>query len=310
MNKYEQLIEYIINEEEGKARELFHEIVVERSRDIYEGLMDEEDMNEVVQQGNEVESLSDEVSDDEVGMHEDEDEFEVELDGGEGDLDPEMDMDSDMDMDGGEEGEFGAEEASDEDRIVDLEDAIDELRAEFDRLMSAEEEEGHDFGDMDDEGSEDEFGDEDDMDMDVDAEEEPKIESASVYGEGRRQSAGETMREYVEKVSNVERAEGGAVGSGGTKNTANTKSIVAGKNDMGGTSANIAKGGSESAPDGTSATKKPSNQYTKGQGNLKGAGSFENVPGAKTKGYTNKKPTVSKEEAGVEKKSLNLGRTK
>ena len=43
MNKYEQLIEFIINEQEDKARELFHQIVVEKSRDIYESLIDEED---------------------------------------------------------------------------------------------------------------------------------------------------------------------------------------------------------------------------------------------------------------------------
>ena len=34
MNKYEQLIEYIINEDEDKAKALFHDIVVEKSRDI------------------------------------------------------------------------------------------------------------------------------------------------------------------------------------------------------------------------------------------------------------------------------------
>jgi hypothetical protein len=34
--KYEQLIEYIINDDEAKARELFHQIVVEKSRDICE----------------------------------------------------------------------------------------------------------------------------------------------------------------------------------------------------------------------------------------------------------------------------------
>ena len=34
-NKYEQLVEFIINDETDKARELFHTIVVEKSRDIY-----------------------------------------------------------------------------------------------------------------------------------------------------------------------------------------------------------------------------------------------------------------------------------
>ena len=50
MNKYEQLIEYIINEQEDKARELFHTIVVEKSRDIYESLMDEDQVEETVDQ--------------------------------------------------------------------------------------------------------------------------------------------------------------------------------------------------------------------------------------------------------------------
>ena len=42
MNKFEKLIEYIINDEDDKARELFHNIVVEKSRDIYENIMAQE----------------------------------------------------------------------------------------------------------------------------------------------------------------------------------------------------------------------------------------------------------------------------
>ena len=42
MNRFEQLIEYVINDEEQKARELFHDIVVAKSREIYENLMQEE----------------------------------------------------------------------------------------------------------------------------------------------------------------------------------------------------------------------------------------------------------------------------
>ena len=40
-NKFESLLELLINEETDKAEQLFHEIVVEKSRDIYEGLADE-----------------------------------------------------------------------------------------------------------------------------------------------------------------------------------------------------------------------------------------------------------------------------
>jgi hypothetical protein len=65
MNKYEQLIEHIINDEEGKARALFHEIVVEKSRDIYESLMDEEYTEEGIG-GDQVGGLVDEITMDET----------------------------------------------------------------------------------------------------------------------------------------------------------------------------------------------------------------------------------------------------
>ena len=62
MNKYEQLIEAIISEDEAQAKELFHQIVVEKSRDIYESLMDEEATDEDA----DAEALADEVEADEV----------------------------------------------------------------------------------------------------------------------------------------------------------------------------------------------------------------------------------------------------
>ena len=65
MNKFEKLIEYIINDEDQKARELFHDIVVEKSRDIYESIMDEESMEENVA-GNQVEDMVDEISTEEA----------------------------------------------------------------------------------------------------------------------------------------------------------------------------------------------------------------------------------------------------
>ena len=77
MSKYEQLIEYIINEDEAKARELFHQIVVEKSREIYESLIDEQDLEEVG--GNHVDQMVDEITMDEEGMDEAE-EMEVDLD--------------------------------------------------------------------------------------------------------------------------------------------------------------------------------------------------------------------------------------
>jgi hypothetical protein len=249
MNKYEQLTEFIINEQEDKARELFHQIVVAKSRDIYENLMDESDFDEAVHgEENEVDSLSDEISADENGMSDDGEEVGMDdMDGEEGEMDDMGDMDGEMgDMEGGEE-EGGMEE-----RVMDLETALDDLKAEFEKLMSGEEEEAEhdDMFAADEEGEASEFG-----------SEEPETESF--------------MREYVEKVAKPSNTEGAD----------NKQSIVAKPNRMGGTSANIAKGGAEANP--TSATQ-PTNAYAKGKTQVPGAGSFENVPGAKTKGYTTK----------------------
>jgi len=47
-NKFEQLLELLINEEQDKAEALFHEIVVEKSRDIYENLADSETTTEAM----------------------------------------------------------------------------------------------------------------------------------------------------------------------------------------------------------------------------------------------------------------------
>ena len=147
MNKFEQLIEYVINNEDAKAEELFHEIVVEKSRGIYESLMD----SDFEMGGDEADELMNDISADEEGMHEDEDEMEPEMGAGE----------DDMDM-GGEE----AEEEDLEDRVVDLEDQLDALMAEFDELMGHEAEEGEMDMDMGgEEGEMDMGGEEDEMDM-------------------------------------------------------------------------------------------------------------------------------------------------
>ena len=50
-NKFEQLIELFIAEDEQGAKDLFHEIVVEKSREIYENIVDEEQVEEQVDDG-------------------------------------------------------------------------------------------------------------------------------------------------------------------------------------------------------------------------------------------------------------------
>ena len=58
-NKFEQMLELLVNEDKEAAEKLFHEIVVEKSRDIYEGLLeDDKDIDEATDE--EVEEATDE----------------------------------------------------------------------------------------------------------------------------------------------------------------------------------------------------------------------------------------------------------
>ena len=282
MNKYEQLIEHIINDETDKARELFHTIVVEKSRDIYENLIDEQDLDEVG--GNEVEDLVDEITIDEQGMTEEEE-------GEEGAEEaPAMDADE-------MPSEEGHEEAEIEDRVVDLEDALDELKAEFDALMAGEEHEEEAMPGM--------HGDKDADEMEGMMYQEEQSEFFEAKDEDEEDKEDEdaeekeVVKEYVEKVAAPSnKTEGGEVGKGGSANV-NKASPLAGKNDMGGSAANIATGKANPDPNGTSpkATVKP-------KGELKGAGSYENVPGAKAgQAFAKKETAVKAEVGGVNKTS-------
>ena len=180
-NKFEEMLERLVNEDKAGAEELFHEIVVEKSRDIYEGLLEsdlEDEIDETTDEevdetkDEEVDEATDEevdeakdeevdeANDEEVDEAKDEetneefdlDEFEVaeedptddmmkDMEGGD---DADMDMDMDMDDEGDSDEDI-------EDRVVDLEDALDDLKAEFEKMMSDDDEGGDDM-DMDDEG--------------------------------------------------------------------------------------------------------------------------------------------------------------
>ena len=161
-SKFEQLIEYVINDEEAKAKELFHDIVVEKSREIYENLMDE-DAAEL----EEAEELDEESTHDEDEKAEKAGEKvtkDIEYDDKKDKkMDESMDeMMHDQDpIDAVEAEETGLEmqegegDEDLEDRVVDLEDKLDELMAEFEALM----------GDNGDDAVGDEMGG-DDLEMD------------------------------------------------------------------------------------------------------------------------------------------------
>jgi len=382
MNKYEQLIEHIINDEEAKARALFHEIVVEKSRDIYESLMDEElaedqegpadllaaveeeiarpgrstdnlrdvlnatfgsdrspefkkaravigkyldlvdnasvgseedgiapmrggDIARYIQQydladhlqhaaamldkavkgpmgeavgGDQVESMVDEIAMDETNGI------------GEGE-DGDMDM-GDMDM--GDEQDL-------EQKVMDLESELEALKAEFEQLMGDEEGDMDDMGDMDPMA----MGDKEEEEEEEEEEEGYSMMEEEVYESTQRRplqkTAVDLMREYVEKIGTNNGPMVGS-GAGGDRASGNDQSIVAGKNDMGGTAKNLVQGTSESAPDGTSAPKKGTVK------DVKDASNWENKPGANAgKAFSHKAKAKAGEDGGINKHSIEPG---
>jgi hypothetical protein len=298
-NKFEEMLERLVNEDREGAEALFHEIVVEKSRDIYQSILESEDEDLDETEDEDLDEASDddeleEAEDEDLDEDEDEnleemfglDEFEMEADpmGGDatddmiGDLgmddeegDMDMDMDADDEMDGGVE-----------DRVQDLEDALEELKAEFDAMMGDDGSEGDDDMDMD-------MGDEE-GDMDMDDEDEDETEEAFAFesdddedleeakkmkkdDKKDKKTAGEQMREYVEKVN------GGFGAKIGGDNGTNTKSIVASKNDMGGTTTNILRTDTENSGEAAKGQIKGSSLHKSGT-KEDNAGNI-NVPGGK-----------------------------
>lgn len=183
--KFEKLIELIIAEEKDKARDLFHEIVVERSRDIYESLIENEDLDDDMG-GDQIDDMIDDIEADEETSVDDDD-------------------DDDDDVNFGEEPD--SEEL--EDRVVDLEDALDELRNEFRDLMG--DDDAGDSDDLDDLDMDSEFDDDSDMDMDVSDDDDDEVDfefgsddsdvkNESRYSERNRSNSRRPVREFTEKT--------------------------------------------------------------------------------------------------------------
>ena len=315
-NKFEEMLERLVNEDKEGAEALFHEIVVEKSRDIYESLLEDEEVEETTDE--EVDEATDEdldESDEDLDESDDEDLDESDEDleettdeeveegfFGEGDPADELGMDiempgaddaeSEMDMDmGGDDADMGMgdEEGDVEDRVADLEDELEALKAEFEAMMGDEEgEEGEEGGmDMDMGG--------DDADMDMGGEEEPEEESYAFEADEEveeatdkeveesktAKSASEVMREYADKVAPAKMGDNGA----------NAKSPTAKPNNMGGTSANIVKGGDG----GTGGTQGGLAAPTAKDMNTKNV----NVPGAKGATKMSNQPGHGAEKKGA-----------
>jgi hypothetical protein len=273
-SKLEQMLESLVNDDQAKAEELFHEYVVAKSREIYENLIDaeldeaaeedEEEVDEAVDEEDE-DKVDEAVDDEDEEMEEGFEDIAIEADD-EMDDTPDMGDDLEGELDGEMDDEMG--DKAPEELFQDLDAIVDELQAKFDAMN------GDDMGD--DMGPPDEM--KDDFDL-------------------------ATVREYVEKVAGGHGAEkkGGAEGTfsgtGGSAGPANTKSIVAGKNDMGGTASNIAQSKEDAATYANQGHLKGSSLF-KGNPKEDNAGNI-NVPGGKAGGaFSKKEPGHGAEKKG------------
>ena len=231
--KLEKVLEFIINEENDKASDLLHDVFVEKARGIYEEIATEDEeleeaTEEIEESDSELEEAKDDDDDDKEQVDEADiqDEFADEIEADTEQIDQEEvaedDMEDEMPMD--DEGMEDDGDDSVDEAFMNVEDALDELKAEFAKLMGDEEP-------MDDEMPAD------DMSDMVDAEEEDPL----MMGGDDRESVEEEM-DY-EEIG--EGASPKAVSDPANTDSAdNKKSPVASKNDMGGTAVNITNDGS------------------------------------------------------------------
>lgn len=184
-SKLTKVLEYLIKNDEEKAKELLHQVFIEKARAIHEDMMSHDDemeediggsgdegkdfRNAVNARGqdahseavdaqirameNEIdfeETMNEDNLDEFKATTDDEDELALDVDGDEMD----MDVSDDMPMDGGEDHE---DHEAIMDKMSDLETALAELKAEFEKLEAEERGEGEDDEDEgDDEGEEEE----------------------------------------------------------------------------------------------------------------------------------------------------------
>jgi hypothetical protein len=205
--KFEQLLDYLVNEEMDKANELFHEIVVEKSREIYENMIAEEAEEESVEEADDMEDESVEETDDtdedpvEEGDYMDDDSVEEGF--GDDSMEPEDGDETSMSIGGTnepsdslpadiEEPDMGEEVSQGEEQILDI---LAQLKSEFEDIVAKN------GAGSNDTAAEPEFGDNDgDGDHDMDDHDMEKGDDDEDDEEDKEESMGQPMREYIENV--------------------------------------------------------------------------------------------------------------
>lgn len=164
--RYTKIIESLVNGQEAVASELLHEAFVEKAREIWSDLVEQD---EIVEDDIAEEELDEALGDEESGdfiddIENSQDEIETEESFGEADEEDEEsemdatgelasdeeadDLEHDFDMDG-ELDSHEAEHSEVEQKLVSVEDALADLKATFAELMGEKDAEEGDAEDMD-----------------------------------------------------------------------------------------------------------------------------------------------------------------
>lgn len=242
-DRYSKIIESLVNGEGEVASDLLHEAFVDKAREIWSGLVEqdeivEEDISEEEIEESyfdeDVDAFEEEIAaEEEYAMEDEDDESEAEFELA---SDDEMDMEMDMDSEGDMEPES---EAGIEDAMLSVEDALADLKAEFAQLM------GDDMGDEEEAGLSDELP-ADDFASDLEPEEEVEEEYAFEADESEELEEAADLTKIGKDGMHPSEMPAGDDGKA---------SPVASKNDMGGkvvpTGAKSAEGSNKGLSDAT-----------------------------------------------------------
>lgn len=244
--KLEQVLDLLLSEDQERAAEILHQIIVEKARTIYESIVDEETVND--------DDTDDLDEAEEFGSEPGED-FTNEISSDEDEISADEENDGEVDDDGSDETENSEEEI--EDRVEDLESQLADLRAEFDALMGEElQEPNHaDLADTID-GSEADADDEMGVNMDSDKEtasmfekaKKPKLEKAPMAKDAKQGKKVDEETQFLSKVADTgQRGTAKLAGTGnksslGAEQNQSPYTRAPNKKDYGGTPVKIGSG--------------------------------------------------------------------
>lgn len=303
--KLEQILDFLVNEEAEKAEELLHDLVVEKARNIYEELVNEEDDEQDEMDEEMDESIGGDMKQDFTGEIEtargniqaeelQDGEVEVDVDGYDDEEEVEADGEFDFNADGVED-EHEEDHEDVGEKIDDLSAQIEELTAQFQAVMAGDEFEEPAF----DAAPEDEFAVDGEVEMDFDA--EPEVDEMYM-GEATKLQDPVTdpgMSKEGNLAGTGKHSKTGATGTESPYTKAPTKSIDGAKpvdftkGAAGGEQNGPAGGDSETAKDDTPSSNIDVTQKDVKNGEQTGEGDFVGTGKNSKKGAVNSKSPLS-----------------